>query len=238
MRDHSVRPEERNVVRIHLKEGERDRLAEVELKIETDEDALKAASYLSTCFVSKLYMYGHCDVLPKNAIIASPPLIGELGFRFSKFNHGNEDALSETLDGSTFRSLLLFFSTIPAWQIDDKRLKSLRLRGCNEIYVRQFHAEPEHDDEIFKVTEEGILSYCFTLDAELTAPNRRSLRITWSKITPAFFRKVVEASKVSPLTSDVEISLQNLRFEVGNLDLGVVPTHSREYDHQYVLMHN
>lgn len=42
------------------------------------------------------------------------------------------------------------------------------------------------------VTEEGILSYCFTLDDDSAVPESRSLRIAGPTITPAFFKKVVE----------------------------------------------
>lgn len=78
-----------------------------------------------------------------------------------------------------------------AWQIDDWVLESLRLCGCHEIRVNE--GEQFYDDEqIFNVTEDGILSYCFTMDDNKREPRDRFLAINWSNITPAFFKKVVE----------------------------------------------
>ncbi|KAH7695855.1 hypothetical protein AAVH_37082 [Aphelenchoides avenae] len=107
----------------------------------------------------------------------------------------------------------------------------LRLRGCNEIHVRELGSQ---EDKNFAVTEEGILSYCFTRDHDLPVPERRSLGISWpASITPAFFEKIVEASRNSHLTCDVELYLTHLRFDVGNLGLGVQPTRSRtEYEYE------
>ncbi|KAH7709604.1 hypothetical protein AAVH_23118 [Aphelenchoides avenae] len=93
--------------------------------------------------------------------------------------------------------------------------------------------ESDDDTEYFKLTEEGILGYCFTLDDGLPVPKARILRITWPTITPAFFKKVVEASKASQLTCDVELSLGNVRFDVGNLGIGVPPTSYEEYDEYF-----
>ncbi|KAH7703611.1 hypothetical protein AAVH_29212, partial [Aphelenchoides avenae] len=89
---------------------------------------------------------------------------------------------------------------------------------------------PYDDDQNFKVTEEGILSYCFTLDDNLPVPQKRYLGITWVNITPAFFKKVVVASKNPQLTCDVELCLNHLRFDVGNLDVGVPPRRYEDYD--------
>ncbi|KAH7725098.1 hypothetical protein AAVH_07376 [Aphelenchoides avenae] len=202
---------------------------EVQLQIEADADVQKAASYLSSCFVNEFHTYYHRDVLPRNAIIAAPALIRELEFQFCVFDHGEEDTLSTTLNGSTFQSLSLIWSYVPVWQVDNERLKSLRLRGCNKLNIDSM--DPYDDDETFPVTEEGMLSYCFTLDDGLTVPERRSLRITYgAAITPAFFEKVVEASKNSLLTCDVQLCIDHLQFDVGNLDLGVLPSQSREFD--------
>ncbi|KAH7702491.1 hypothetical protein AAVH_30350, partial [Aphelenchoides avenae] len=199
--------------------------AKAELPIETDADAETAASYLSSCFVRRFSVYGHHCAFSKNAIIAAPELIRELDFCRCIFHNAAENTLGKTLDGSTFQSLSLVRSSIPVWQIVDERLESLRLRGCNKIYVR-----PDDDDTKFEVTEECILSFCFTLDAGLPVPEGRSLEITPENITPAFFEKVVEASKSSPLTCDIKLSLGNLRFDVRNLDLGVLPLFTLEYD--------
>ncbi|KAH7703770.1 hypothetical protein AAVH_29057 [Aphelenchoides avenae] len=212
---------------ICLEEGEWP--PKLELWIETDADAQKAASYLSSCFVRDFWVHSHYDALPTNTIIAAPALIRGLQFERCNFNQGEKDTLSEMLSGSTFQSLELIRSHVPAWQIDNKRLQTLRLGGCNGICVRD-----QSDNEKFAVTEEEILSYCFTpRNGASPVPERRFLRISWpSAITPAFFKKAVEASKNSQLTCDVELCLQHLRFDVGNLDLGVLPSRSQtEYRH-------
>ncbi|KAH7704190.1 hypothetical protein AAVH_28623 [Aphelenchoides avenae] len=217
-----------------FKDDEKDRPAQVELTFETDADVQKAAAYLSSCFVRIFVVYEHMKTLPRNAVIAAPPLIHELAFGFCNFDKGGEDTLSATLNGSTFRCLSLFANTIPAWQMDDKRLESLRRRGCNKTEVNGCGSK-------YGVTEEGILSYCFTLEDDLPVPERRYLRTDAESatITPAFFKKVEEASKNSQLTCDVEVRLLNLRFDVSNLDVGVLPSRSQEYDRSRdVLMHH
>ncbi|KAH7707626.1 hypothetical protein AAVH_25136 [Aphelenchoides avenae] len=199
------------------------------IRIETDSDVQKAVSYLSSCVVGYFSVFGHHDALPENAIIAAPALIRELNFKSCNFSIGEEDTLSETLMGSTFQRLSFCLADLPVSQIDDKRLLSLRQRGCNELVA--FHSSMD-DAEKFHVTEEGMLSYCFTLDDDSPVPESRLLEITSVNITPAFFKKVVEASKNSRLTCDVELSLFHLRleFDVGNLDLGVPPVRSQEWD--------
>ncbi|KAH7680462.1 hypothetical protein AAVH_41163, partial [Aphelenchoides avenae] len=219
-------PDKNNTLSISLLEDE-----ERVPRIKTDADALKAASYLSSCFVRYFDVYGHCFALPKNAIIAAPTLIDELDFRQCSLDSGAEDTLSETLNGSTFRSLSLVNSSVPAWQIDDKRLESLRLRGCNEVHIEgPDNMEPNDNMARLNVTEEGILGYCFALDGDPTTLERRRLRISWATITPEFFNKVMEASKNSQLTCDVELCLDHLRFDVGNLDVGVPPTRYEDFD--------
>jgi hypothetical protein len=52
--------------------------------------------------------------------------------------------------------------------------------------------EPYDDERMFKVTERGVLSFCFSMYDGLPVPKRRFARILWSPITPAFFKKVVE----------------------------------------------
>lgn len=65
-----------------------------------------AVAYLSSCFVAEFTVFAHHGVPPKNAVIAAPKLIGELVFRFCDFlDDGERDTLTETLNGSTFRSL-------------------------------------------------------------------------------------------------------------------------------------
>ncbi|KAH7707036.1 hypothetical protein AAVH_25734 [Aphelenchoides avenae] len=103
-------------------------------------------------------------------------------------------------------------------------LESLRRRGCNELVV------VDEIDSKNAVSEEGIQSYCFTLDDVSAVPESRSLRITWPTITPAFFKKVVEASKNSQMTCDVMLCLHHLRFDVSDLDVGVLPSRFQEDD--------
>ncbi|KAH7673124.1 hypothetical protein AAVH_42397, partial [Aphelenchoides avenae] len=183
----------------------------------TDADAKKAALYLSSCYVCDFNVYWHRQALPRSEIIAAPALIRQLDFRYCNFDKDKKDvkkdSLGETLGGSTFRCLAIFSSSIPGWQIDDTRLELLRLNGCNEIHLCQDSTTQ------FKVTEEGILSYCFTLDVGLPVPESRFLRLTWTK-----------ASKNSQLTCDVELCVEHLH--VANLDanVGVQPSRSREYD--------
>ncbi|KAH7694181.1 hypothetical protein AAVH_38778, partial [Aphelenchoides avenae] len=118
---------------------------------------------------------------------------------------------------------------LSVWQIDDELLERIRLCGCNETIVYPDDAELPDWDEKFPLTEEGILSYCFTLDDDLPVPQKRALRVTWTIITPAFFKKLVKASKSSQLTCDVELRLDHLRFDVGNLDVGLLPSRGYEY---------
>lgn len=238
--DYSHNPDKGNTLRIYLEKDETGESFVVEVKIETDADALKAVSYLSSCFVSDFSVYGRHRAFLKNAIIAAPALIDKLGFQHCDFNRGEADALSETLNGSTFRGLALISSNVPVWQIGDKRLESLRLRGCTAFHVFSNPMEPDDHDR-FEVTEEGILDYCFTQDDDLPLSVGRALRVPCATMTPAFFSKVVEASKNSPLTCDVVLSLEHLRFDVGNLDLGVLvlPKRSQEYDRVAMArMHN
>ncbi|KAH7694256.1 hypothetical protein AAVH_38701, partial [Aphelenchoides avenae] len=196
----------------------------------TDADAQKAASYLSTCFVSN-FRVSNFDALPENAIIAAPARMRELFFGNCNFDNDVEDTLSNALKGSSFQCLKFINSRIPDWQINDKRLESLRLRGCNEIQVRTLSRELNDAAEEFEVTEAGMLSYCFMLDDHLPMPARRSLQLPGTIVaTPAFFEKLVEASKNSQLTCDVELSLERLRFDVGNLDVGVLPSRSSQFD--------
>ncbi|KAH7706904.1 hypothetical protein AAVH_25870 [Aphelenchoides avenae] len=108
-------------------------------------------------------------------------------------------------------------------RVDDSRLESLRLRGCNE-----FHVRPWDGAEKFHVTEQGILRYCFTLSEDLHVPETRVLRLAWADVTPTFFGKLT--SKSSRLTSDVKLCLAHLRFDVVDLDIGVTPSRGREYD--------
>lgn len=78
--------------------------------------------------------------------------------------------------------------------MDDQRLEALRLRGCNHLQLRREIAiVDEHEN--FAVTEEGILAYCFVLDADKPEPERRSFflaNVASVDITPAFFTKVVK----------------------------------------------
>ncbi|KAH7712950.1 hypothetical protein AAVH_19701, partial [Aphelenchoides avenae] len=97
---------------IYLEEDAEIGPAQVELKIETDADAEKAASYLASCFVSDFNVYEFDSVLPKNNIVAAPPLIHELEPACS-FDIGEADLLGETLNGSTFRCLSLECSPLP-----------------------------------------------------------------------------------------------------------------------------
>ncbi|KAH7687849.1 hypothetical protein AAVH_40598, partial [Aphelenchoides avenae] len=87
---------------------EEDGPADTELQIETEADAEKAASYLSSCFVRNFDVREHRDALPANTIIAAPGLIRELVFTNCNFDHGAEDPLSATLSGSTFRCLAIY----------------------------------------------------------------------------------------------------------------------------------
>ncbi|KAH7704191.1 hypothetical protein AAVH_28624 [Aphelenchoides avenae] len=190
---------------------------------ETDADVQKAAAYLSSCFVRTFLVYEHTKTLPRNAVIAAPPLIHDLEIRSCDFDKGQVDTLIATLSGSTFRGLRLDACSIPAWQIDDKGLASLRRRGCNEI--RLFNGNVPK----YEATEEGILNYCFTSDDNLPVPERRCLQIACANITPVFVKKLVEASKNSRLTCDVKLSLVHLRFDVSNLNVGVLPSRSQEY---------
>ncbi|KAH7707625.1 hypothetical protein AAVH_25135 [Aphelenchoides avenae] len=178
-------------------------------------DAEKAPLYLSSCYVCDFNVYWHRRALPRQSVIAAPALIRQLDFRYCNFDNDKKDSLGETLDGSNFRCLTLFSSSIPGWQIDDTRLELLRLHGCNEIHLWPDITEP------FKLTEEGILSYCFTLDDGLHVPESCFLRLTWTK-----------ASKTSQLTCNVELCLEHPQFDVANLDanVGVLPSRSREYD--------
>ncbi|KAH7710677.1 hypothetical protein AAVH_22013 [Aphelenchoides avenae] len=80
------------------------------------------------------------------------------------------------------------------------------------------------------ITEQGILDYCFTLDGDPTTLERRRLRISWATITSEFFKKLVQVSKNSQLTCDVELCLEHLRFDVGNLNVGVPPTRYEDFD--------
>ncbi|KAH7707038.1 hypothetical protein AAVH_25736 [Aphelenchoides avenae] len=202
-----------------------------ELTCETDAGVQKAAAYLSSCFVRHFRVEDYKRTLPRNAVIAAPPLIHDLEIRGCDFDKGEEDTLSATLTGSTFQGLSLVVNSIPAWQIDDKRLESLRRRGCSEIWLfNRLHG----DESKYEVTEEGILNYCFTSDDDLPVPSGRRLGINCSTITPVFFKKLVEASKNSRLTCDVELRLQHLRFDVSNLDVGVLPSRCQEAHEQHV----
>ncbi|KAH7699842.1 hypothetical protein AAVH_33049 [Aphelenchoides avenae] len=219
-------PRQMNMLSISLGKGRR---AEVKFRIETAADVQKAVAYLSSCFVAEFNVFAHHGVPPKYPIIAAPKLIRELGFRFCDFlDNGEEHTLNEMLNGSTFHSLAFGNFYIPGCQIDDKWLESLRLRGCNYVNVGQ-NTEDESDEK-FAVTEEGILSYCFTLDEHLPVPDVRFLRICSVNLTPAFFTKLVEASKSSQQTCNVELRLESLRFDVSNLDVGVLPSRSSEHD--------
>ncbi|KAH7707035.1 hypothetical protein AAVH_25733 [Aphelenchoides avenae] len=197
---------EPNWLRICFEDDDRD---DVELTSETDADVLKAASYLSTCFVRLFNVKDHTNTLPRNALIAAPPLIHDLDIRYCSFDKNEEDTLSATLNGGVFRCLSLISNSFPAWQIDD------RLDG----------SEVQHT-----MTEEGVVSYCFTLDDDLPMPESRSLWIAGMTVTPAFFKKVVEASKNSRMTCDVELCLQHLRLDVSNLDVDVLPSRHQEDD--------
>ncbi|KAH7707037.1 hypothetical protein AAVH_25735 [Aphelenchoides avenae] len=181
---------------------------------ETDADVQKAAAYLSSCFVRLFRVDYHKKPLPRNAVIAAPPLIHDLEIRSCDFDKGQVDTLSATLTGT--------------WQIDDKGLASLRRRGCNEIWL--------FNDNVtnYEVTEEGILSYCFTSVDDLPVPGRRYLRIACANLMPVFFKKLVEASKNSRLTCDVRLCLHHLRFDVSNLDVGVLPSRCREAHEHHV----
>ncbi|KAH7721266.1 hypothetical protein AAVH_11229 [Aphelenchoides avenae] len=200
---------------------------ETELDLETDADVQKAVSYLCSCFVPSFLVWGHhartlytCP--DRRAIITSPPLIDNLELRGCDFNSGEENTLSETLRVRTFQSLSLY-SNIPAWQVTDKLLESLRLSGCNSFFEELYFANA---DEKSDGTEEGILSFCFTLDDDLPMPDCRFLKIVHVNITPAFFKKLVQASKSSRLTCGVQLRLwlEGPPFDVGNLDIGVTPS--------------
>ncbi|KAH7707629.1 hypothetical protein AAVH_25139 [Aphelenchoides avenae] len=126
---------------IVLEEHEKDSVA-----LDTDKDARTAASFLSSCFVRYFDVYAHRSAFPKHAIIGARALIDELDFRYCDFDNGAEDTLSDTLSGSTFRNLSFVYSSVPAWQIDDKLLKSLRLRGCNELHIEDSDDVEPYDE--------------------------------------------------------------------------------------------
>ncbi|KAH7712449.1 hypothetical protein AAVH_20221 [Aphelenchoides avenae] len=217
-----------NMLYIFPEEVEGVGAADVEFKIETDADAEKAAAYLASCFVSDFNVYGYENVLPKNAIVAAPALIHELELGCN-FGIGEWDTLGETLNGSTFRCLSLKRSTVPGSLADQRRATGV----ASTPRLQQACArteEPYGDTENFIVTEEGILAYCFTYGDGLPMAERRTLRFTSATITPAFFKKVVEASKNSQLACDVELCVGQLRFDVGNLSIGVPPTRSQPDD--------
>ncbi|KAH7723945.1 hypothetical protein AAVH_08539 [Aphelenchoides avenae] len=211
---------------------------DVKLQIETDADVRRAVSYLSSCFVSCLGLYGHEQAPPNNAIVAAPALIRQLHVMNCNFYNGKEDVLSQMIEGRTFQRLTIADSAIPVWQIDDKLLESLRRRGCNEFHLSPDGPIPYEDHERLNVTEEGILSYCFTRDDDLpdgdglTVPGSRFLRMTRVTLTPEFFTKVVESSKNSQLTCDVALYMDDidLPFDVDNLDVGMPASLSREFE--------
>ncbi|KAH7703510.1 hypothetical protein AAVH_29317 [Aphelenchoides avenae] len=204
---------------------EEDERHETELDLETDADVQKAVSYLSSCFVPSFLVDGlQARVLytcpDRRAIITAPALIGNLELRGCDFDSGEENTLSETLSVRTFQRLSLY-SNIPARQITDKLLESLRLSGCNSFFEELYFANA---DEKSDVTEEAILSFCFTLDDNLPMPERRFMKIVHVNMTPAFFKKLVQASKSSRLTCGVELWLNYLPFDVSNLVIGVPPS--------------
>lgn len=75
--------------------------------------AQKAASYLSSCVVSVFNAFGHRDALPNNAIVAASALILFLEFESCRFEPGDVDTLSATLNRSIFQSLVLIDSSLP-----------------------------------------------------------------------------------------------------------------------------
>ncbi|KAH7708475.1 hypothetical protein AAVH_24278 [Aphelenchoides avenae] len=226
-----------NILSIHLQDPDDDEPPQLELQIETDADARKAASYLASCFVLRLSVYRHYEAPPKNVIIAAPALIHELSIQCCDFRGGQENTLSETLNGSTFQCLSICYSHNPAWQINDDLLESLRLRGCNEIQVCPWDHELRDGTEKFHVTEKGILRYCFALDDGFAVPETRVLRLAWANVTPTFFRKLVDASKNSRLTRDVKLCLERLPFDITDLDVGVAPSRGRKYDRIWNNLH-
>ncbi|KAH7711004.1 hypothetical protein AAVH_21690 [Aphelenchoides avenae] len=216
------------VLSIDVQVDEEDEPHEMDLDLETDADVQKAVSFLSSCFVPNYSIYGHhartlyaCP--DRRAIITAPALTRELTLQRCDFEGAAEDGLSLTLQGIAFQRLSLLFSPIPGWQVTDVLLESLRLRGCNEFYENSYNT---NTDEKSEVTEEGILSYLFTLDDKSPMPDWRFVRIECVNITPAFFKKLVQASKNSQHTCDVQLWLYRLRFDVSNMDVGVPPTPS------------
>ncbi|KAH7697123.1 hypothetical protein AAVH_13525 [Aphelenchoides avenae] len=205
---------------------EEDEPYEVNLHIETD--MRKAVSYLSSCYVPSFVVLEldgrtlyECPI--HRAIITASGRICTLKLQECHFDSDGENTLSETLRVCNFQRVSLLYSPIPAWQITDQLLESLRLRGCNEFYDESYNGNA---DEKKPVTEEGILSLCFTRNDEFPTPKWRFLRIQCVNRTPAFFKKLAQASKNSQLTCDVQLWLYDLRFDVSNLDVGVKPSRS------------
>ncbi|KAH7711003.1 hypothetical protein AAVH_21689 [Aphelenchoides avenae] len=182
---------------------------EIHLYIETDEDVQEPVLYLSSCYVPFFSVTQHHARMlyacpSRRAIITAPALIRQLTFQDCDFGNGEEDTLGETLR--------VGWSPTSYWS----RFGSAAATSSTSA---PYNASV---DEKTEVTEEGILSYLFTLPV----PDCRFLQIECVNITPSFFKKLVQASKNSKLTCNVQLWLYKLRFDVSNLDIGVPPSRS------------
>lgn len=165
----------------------------------TSTDVREAVSYLSSCYVPSFVVLEldgrtlyECPI--HREILTASGRICTLKLQECHFDSDGENTLSETLRVCNFQRVSLLYSSVPAWQITDKLLESLRLRGCNEFYDESYNANVV---EKKPVTEEGILRFCFTRNDEFPMPKWRFLRIECVDITPAFFKKLVQVPRVS-----------------------------------------
>ncbi|KAI1699466.1 moulting cycle domain-containing protein [Ditylenchus destructor] len=157
---------------------------------------------LSYSFVGEFNTFGmHCEPVLSHAILTSPGLvIGSLIIADYRFHPGDSQTIETLLSGCKIQGLDIIQSVIPGSQINDHFLQHIGRAGTNRVQLYDIN------EGTYELSEDGILDYCFFIDNG----SKRTLILTDVSITPPFLGKCIEASKKSPVTSNVELYIAKI----------------------------
>ncbi|KAI1699482.1 hypothetical protein DdX_17311 [Ditylenchus destructor] len=161
---------------------------------------------LSHSFVKIFTVIGHNRSLPDPTVLRAPGmLIYSFTFHNCDFRLAGCDALNKVVFGCKFLQLFIEHCKVPANQISDKLLQKLAASGINLLEITA--NPPINPMEKFKMSEAGIINYCFKEDI-MGKP--RTLALTEVSVTPMFMQKCIQACKSSTITSTAELLITNL----------------------------
>ncbi|KAH7715412.1 hypothetical protein AAVH_17184 [Aphelenchoides avenae] len=168
-----------------------------------------ARRYLTYTYIGILVVSDHDIALPNPQLLtAHEEHISCLSFERCNFTIGEGNALDKTLFGCRIGQLFIETSKLPGWQVNDEFLHKTCYAGC--CLVDFAGNAPLTEDELYAVTDEGILSYCFSSDLGAMKDRGRTLSVTDASITPALAKKCIQASLETKVTGRIKLAVTNI----------------------------